>query len=72
MRKDVHEQFVYNQCVELIKGLSLLFKPHCLLTLVVRNPEMEDSDLIVTQDDYDAVIAAIRHLRDTGQDRDTN
>ena len=34
------------------------------VTLVIRNPELEDGDLIVTNDSFDDAIEAIKNLKD--------
>lgn len=43
-------------------GIAKMFQPHCQLTLVMRNPEAPNGDLILTRDDPRKVIAAIERL----------
>lgn len=42
--------------------LSRLFKPHAKLAFLVRNSEVEDGDMLLTDDDPESIIAAIRQL----------
>ena len=44
--------------------LSDLFADHCKLTFIMRNPEVEDGNLICTDDDLVALEACIRHQRE--------
>lgn len=39
--------------------LEPLFDERCLLTFVARAPHLPDGDMVVTQDDIDAVIASL-------------
>lgn len=54
------------ECERHLKQLEKLFKPHCKLTLLMRNPQAEDGDMILTMDDLDAVIASITKLKGEG------
>ena len=49
-----------------LSEMEKLFKPHCKLTLLMRNPESKDGDLLLTRDDLDEVIAAIERLKGEG------
>lgn len=51
------------RCIETMQDLEILFQPHCNLTLLVRDPELDDADLIVTKDDLGEVINAIEQLQ---------
>ena len=52
------------ECERHLQALEPLFKPHCRLTLLMRNPESDDGDLIFTQDELAAVENAVRRLRE--------
>lgn len=59
----MHE--VHARCCEALGTLEPLFKPHCKLTLLMRNPKSDDGDMIVTTDDLGAIIKAIERLQET-------
>ena len=40
-----------------------LFKPGAKVTILVRNHELNDADVLVTDDDIDAVVAALLRLK---------
>jgi hypothetical protein len=40
--------------------METLFKPHCRLTLVIRNPEKPDGGLVFSRDDPTEVIECIK------------
>jgi hypothetical protein len=53
--------------------LEKLFAAHCKLTFIMRNPQVEDGDMILTQDDLEKVEAAIKRLKEReGNDQETN
>lgn len=39
------------------------------VTLVIRNPDLEDADLVMTRDDPHKVIAAIKRLADREEEK---
>ena len=49
-----------------LSEMEKLFKPHCKLTLLMRNPQVADGDLLLTMDDLDEAIAAIERLKGNG------
>ena len=51
------------ECDLALQQLEKLFKPHCRLTLLMRNPELADGDLLLTRDDLDLVSAALQKLK---------
>lgn len=52
------------ECQRHLQQLEKLFKPHCRLTLVMRNPQSVDGDLVLTRDDLQCVEDTIRRLRE--------
>lgn len=51
-------------CAEALEELrTRVFEPHCRLTLIVRNPLVEDGDMVVTADDLAAVEATVVAMR---------
>lgn len=52
------------QCERSLRRLEKLFQPHCRLTLLMRNPESDDGDLLLTRDDLVEVEDAIRKFRE--------
>ena len=50
--------------------IETLFKSHCKLTFLMRNPELEDGDLILTTDELDQVITAIQQLKENNDNTD--
>lgn len=54
------------ECEAHLAIIEKLFKPHCKLTLLMRNPEVADGDMLLTRDDLDAVIASIEKLKGEG------
>ena len=44
-------------------GILRLFKSGAKITVIVRNPEHGDADVILGNDDLDDAIAAINHLK---------
>ena len=49
------------ECQAALAELSKLFKPHCKLTLIMRNPLEDDGDMIITSDDLAKVKEAVAH-----------
>lgn len=45
-----------------LERIAKRFKPGAKLTLVVRHPSLSDADVVLTDDDTEAAIAAIRKL----------
>jgi hypothetical protein len=45
-------------------GISEFFNPGVKLTLIVRNPAYTEADLILTDDNMQAAIAALKHRMD--------
>lgn len=43
--------------------IEKLFKPHCKITLLVRNPKERDGNLLLSVDDLDEVTKAIEALK---------
>jgi hypothetical protein len=43
------------------------FLPHVMVSFVARNPEVEDGDVVVTEDTLDAVAFAVRQKIERGQ-----
>lgn len=56
-------------CAGSLDQLKTLFTPGCKFTLVVRTAAEFDADILLTDDDYDAVIAAVERLRDSGNEQ---
>lgn len=46
-----------------LERIAARFK-HCRITLVVRQPDLGDGDVLLSDDDVDEAIAAIQRLRD--------
>ena len=46
-----------------LEAIERMFKAP-KVTLVIRNPELEDGDLIVTNDNFEDAIEAIKNLKD--------
>lgn len=46
-----------------LQDLEPLFQPHCRLTLLMRNPQVQDGDLLLSKDDLREVERAIARLR---------
>ena len=57
---------VHYACERHLAEIEKLFAPHCKLTLVMRNPQSDDGDLILSRDDLVEVEAAVRKLRERG------
>jgi len=57
-------RLAHEACDAALQELEKLFKPHCKLTLLMRNPESDDGDMLLTRDEFDDIIAAIQRLRD--------
>lgn len=57
--KSLHAE-VANHCGE----ISDLFKRGAKVTVLVRNPDLEDGDMLVTDDQIDLVIAALGKLKE--------
>lgn len=60
-KREAHAE-IASRCVE----IADLFKPGAKVTVVVRNPEIRSdhsADMFISDDDPDAVIEAIEHLR---------
>jgi hypothetical protein len=55
---NLHAQ-VANHCGE----IADLFKPGARVTVLVRNPGLDDGDIVVTDDSIDAAIAALENLK---------
>lgn len=51
---------VYDEIAQALAELARLFKPHAKLTFVMRNPELEDGDMFVSDDDPQKVIESIQ------------
>jgi hypothetical protein len=51
---------VHEEASAALARLARLFLPSARLTLVVRTPELPDGTVIVTNDDAEEVVAAIR------------
>lgn len=43
--------------------IERMFRSGAKVTIIVRNPSIEDADTLVTKDDIDAVVDAIRSLQ---------
>lgn len=52
------------ECDLTLQKLQKCFKPGCQLTLLIRSPWLDDGDILFTKDDLDAVLLAIRRLKD--------
>lgn len=46
-----------------LEGIAKLFK-NPKITIVIRNDELADGDVVLSDDDFDKAIAAIRHLQE--------
>lgn len=46
-----------------LEVIRALFKGAPKITLIVRNPAVEDGDVIISDDDFELAIGAIRHLQ---------
>ena len=46
-----------------LEDIRALFKGEPKITLIIRNPDVEDGDVILSDDDFEKAIAAIRHLQ---------
>jgi hypothetical protein len=46
-----------------LEDIRELFLGDPKITLIVRNPNVEDGDVILSDDDFELAIAAIRHLQ---------
>jgi hypothetical protein len=51
---------IANHCGE----IADLFKPGVRITILVRNPNLEDADVLVTDDSIDSAIAALGKLKE--------
>ena len=51
------------ECESLLWQMEKCFKPHCKLTLLMRNPESQDGDLLMTRDDLGGVIDSIERFQ---------
>lgn len=51
------------ECDFALQDLQKLFLPHCKLTLVMRNPESSDGDMVLSLDDLDAVIVVLEKMK---------
>jgi hypothetical protein len=56
---EVHAE-VANHCGDIAE----LFKPGAKVSVLIRNPRLNDGDMIVTDDDMDLVIAAVQRLKE--------
>lgn len=45
-----------------LEEIVLLFKSRPKITLMIRNPELDDGDVLISDDDADLAIEAIRRL----------
>ncbi len=50
-----------------LSGLKRHWQPHVQLTLLVRNPQSNDGDTIITNDDLQAVEDAVRRFKEKEQ-----
>jgi hypothetical protein len=53
---------VQQEIEEVLKNIEPLFL-NARLTLIVRNPDLQDGDMILTKDDLDEVIKSIEALK---------
>lgn len=56
---------IREEIAEHLNAIGALFK-NPRVTLVVRIPDLDDGDLVMTQDDPELVIGAIRRLAERG------
>jgi len=54
---------LHEAIAEQLEIVRLLFKGEAKITIIVRNPDVEDGDVILSDDDFESAIAAIRHLQ---------
>ena len=54
---------VREECMVALSELTRLCKPPWKLTLVMRNPESHDGDLVISDDDLTLVQAALERLK---------
>jgi hypothetical protein len=47
-----------------LERIAKRFKGRPKITLIVRNPELADGDVLISDDDFEQAIAAIRRLKD--------
>lgn len=57
-------EIVRRECELYLSQIMALFKPHCKVTLLIRNPKTEDADLALTNDDFGEAIKALGNLKE--------
>lgn len=62
LRRSMRLEELRRRIAQYAEEIAQLFTPPALVTVVARNPQLDDGDAVVTADDLDAVVAAIHRL----------
>lgn len=60
----VELKLLHAECAKSLRNLERFFESHCKLTLLVRNPQAVDGDIVISSDDLDQVISSIEKLKE--------
>jgi hypothetical protein len=52
-----------------LEDIRALFKTKTKITLIVRSPSLEDADVIISDDDFELAIQAVRQLQGKGKEK---
>lgn len=55
---------VHAEVAEHAGQVADLFKPGARVTILIRNPQLEDGDIVVSDDSMESVIAAVQRLKE--------
>lgn len=53
-----------SQLCDCLDKIHACFKPGAIATIIVRNPMLDDADVVMGNDDLDEVIKAINRMKD--------
>ena len=58
----LEQEFAYRMIERFGDAIVGMFKPGAMVTILVRNPNFEKADVIITKDDWPSIIDSIKRL----------